>query len=57
MYTTQKTAIEEIRLYLEKLNLLMIGFEYRKGNKIEVKTSEGMMTFQYGHEFKLLTNN
>lgn len=52
MYTTQITAVERIREYLEKLNMIPLGFRYLKGKQIEVKTTEGLMTFQFGREFK-----
>lgn len=54
MYTTQREAVEKIRKYLETKNLLLWSLEYKKGNKIEVETSNGIMTFKFGHEFKRL---
>jgi hypothetical protein len=51
MYTTQIKAVERIREYLDKMNLVMLGIEYRKGKRIAVNTSEGTMVFQFGHEF------
>lgn len=53
-YTTQRTAVAKIQEHLSKLNLVMLGMEYKKGRRIEVSTSEGMMTFEYGEEFKLI---
>jgi hypothetical protein len=53
-YTTQRTAVARIQMYLSKLNLVMLWMEYKKVRIIEVSTSEGIMTFEYGEEFKLI---
>ena len=54
-YTTQRTAIGKINEYLEKINMISLGIEYKKGKKIEVQTDSGLLVFEYGEEFKLVT--
>lgn len=54
MYTTQRQAVDKIREYLATQNLLLWSLEYKKGKRIEVETSKGIMTFQFGDEFKRL---
>jgi len=51
---TQKGVVPLVWDYLEKQNMIPINIEYKKGHLIEVTTTQGIYTFQYEYEFKLI---